>query len=531
IYTWSNNVDTLVVSWVEVPRFGGATPYTFQVILNADGEIILQYLELGSPANSATIGIQNGDGTAGLTVSYQEEYAHGGLAIQIRPPQPPLPPPVITFAVRVNEDVAPGSTIINTAQVDDGHGQTTVLSATTLANVSDLTSSSKQAPEIVVPGGTITYTLNLVNTGHVSASVTLTDPIPSATQYQAGSATGGAVFDSDAGAITWAGEVPPNQSHVLTFAVTLDPDVPVGTVISNTARVDDGSGEPFDVVATTTAIRPDFSRSSKVVDRKEARSGDVLNYTIRVENSSPIPIAGMSVVDQLPAGLTFVPGSLSENATYDPTENAVRWTGMLPARGEGYAWDDSDAASGPEFAWDDRAETMGVRVREEWDLADDSSAGPLPIGFVFPFFDQSFTEFSVSTNGFAAFETFTGSYFSNTELPEPDPDRAPGNLLAVFWDDLDMRSGGEVYYWSDNVNTLVISWVGVPHLSQGGPYTFQAILHSDGEILYQYKEMDPNRSDEATVGIQEAGGTDGITVAYNQPYVHNGLAVRIAPPT
>lgn len=539
IYTWSNNVNTLVVSWVDVPRFGGSSPYTFQAILRGDGEIAFQYQALGSPTNSATIGIQNSDGSDGLTVSHQAEYVHGGLAITIRPPQPPAPPPVITFAVRVNEDVASGSVITNTAQVDDGRGQIVLLTATTQANVSDFTASSKRAPEMALPGGTFTYTLSLLNTGHVSAAVTVTDPIPSGTQYQAGSATGGATFDGSANAVVWTGEMLPGDSHRLTFAVMVAPDVPVGTVIRNTAAVDtctepcrsNGSKASLDLVALTTVIQPDFSRSTKLVDRKEARSGDVLNYTIRVENSSPIPIAGMSVVDPLPEGLTFVPGSLSANATYDPTENAVRWSGALPARGEGYVWDDSDSAGGPEYAWDDRAETLGVPLRDQWSLGDDSSAGPFPIGFVFPFFDQSFTEFSVSTNGFATFEPFTGSFFSNTELPEPDPTRAPANMMAVFWDDLDMRSGGEIYYWTDNTNTLVISWVGVPHLAQGGPYTFQAVLHSDGTILYQYKEMDPNRSDEATVGIQAAGGTDGITVAYNQLYVHDGLAVRIAPPT
>ncbi|MFQ5594331.1 MAG: S8 family serine peptidase [Anaerolineae bacterium] len=538
IYTWSNNVDTLVVSWVDVPRFGGSSPYTFQIILQADGEIIFQYQALGSPVDSATIGIQNSDGSVGLTIAYQEEYAHGGLAIQIRPPQPPVPPPVITFAVRVNDDLAPGSVITNTAQVDDGHGQITTLTATTQANVSDLTASSKQAPEIALPGGTFTYTLSLVNAGQVSAAVTVTDPIPSGTQYQAGSVTGGASFDSSSNAIVWSGSMLPGDSHGVAFAVAVAPDMPFGTEIRNTATVDactepcqsDG-GALLDLVATTTVIQPDFSRSVKLVDRKEARSGDVLNYTIRIENNSPVAISEINVTDQLPEYLTFVPGSLSENATYDPTEDTVRWSGTLPARGEGYVWDDSDTDSGPEYAWDDRAETLGEPLRDQWSLGDDNSAGPFPIGFDFPFFEDSFSQFYVSTNGFAAFSPIAAAFFSNTELPSPDPDRTPGNMMAIFWDDLDMRAGGEIYYWTDHVNTLVISWVDVPHLAQGGPYTFQAILHSDGTILYQYKDMDPNRSDEATIGIQNADGSEGITVAHNELYIHDGLAVRIAPPT
>jgi uncharacterized repeat protein (TIGR01451 family) len=528
IYTWSNNADTLVVSWVDAPRFGGAEPYTFQVILHADGEILFQYQRLGSPVDSATIGIQNGDGTVGLTVAYNEAYAHEGLAILVKPPLPPVAPPVITFAVTVNEDVAAGSTITNTAQVNDGHGQITTLTAAARANVSDLTNSIKLAPEIVLPGETLTYTLRLINAGHVPATVTVSDPIPDGTQYQADSATGGATYNSGTNAIEWAGEVLADQSHDLTFAVTVDRGIEIGTTITNTAQVDDGISEPFELVATTAVMRPDLSRSTKFVDRQQARSGDVLNYTIRVENNSPLALSNVSVVDHLPAGVSFVPGSLSENATYDPTENAVRWTGSLPARGEGYAWDDSDTGGGPAFTWDNRAETMGVRVRDQWTLEDDTNAGPFPIGFSFPFFDASFTDFYVSTNGFLSFSTITDRYFTNKRLPDTT---APANLVAVFWDDLDMRTDGEIYYWTNNIDTLVVSWVGIPHLARGGPYTFQAIFKSDGTIVFQYKEMDPGRLEEATVGIQNADGADGLTIAHDEPYVHDGLAVRIAPPT
>ncbi len=528
IYTWSNNIDTLVVSWVDVLRFGGAESYTFQAILHANGEIVFQYQALGSQVDSATVGIQNGDGTVGLNIAYNEAYVHEGLAVLIKPPQPPVPPPVITFAVTLNEGVPAGSIITNTATLDDGHGQITTLTATTQANVTDLSGSTKQAPQIILPGGILTYTLEVVNAGYVTATVALTDPIPANTQYVPGSTTGGAVYDSEANAIEWTGEVPADQSHTLTFAVAVDPNAEIGTVITNVATLDDGITEPFDLTATTTVIKPDLSRSTKTVDRLEARSGDVLNYTIRVENNSPVPISGVSVIDQLPEGLSYVPGSVSANATYDPAGNAIRWSGDLPARGEGYAWDDSDMPGGPSFAWDDRAETMGVRIRDEYALGDDSNVGPFPVGFAFPFFGESFTQFYVSTNGFASFDLITDRFFSNRRLPDST---APGNLLAVFWDDLDLRGEGDIYYWTNNVDTLVISWVEVPHLARGGPYTFQAILKSDGTIIYQYKDMDPSRLEEATIGIQNAGGTDGITVAHDEAYVHDNLAVRIAPPT
>ncbi|MBS1252601.1 MAG: Bacillopeptidase F [Anaerolineales bacterium] len=531
VYAWTNNTDTLVVSWVDVPHFGGSEGYTFQAILHADGDIVFQYRELGAETTSATVGIQNSDGSAGVQIAHNEEYVHEELAILLQPPQPAAPPPVVTFAVRVNEDVASGSVITNTAQVDDGHGQVFALTTTSRTNITELRSSRKLAPKVVLPGGALTYTLTISNTGRLPANVTLSDPVPAGVQYQPDSVTGGATYDEVSDTIQWTGEVPPFQGHTLTFAVTANPDVEIGTTITNTATLDDGVTAPFDLVATTQVVSADLSRSTKLVDHRQARSGDVLTYTIWVANNSSVEAPDVSLIDRLPEGLTLLPDSLSTNATFDPAENAIRWNGALPARGEGYAWDDSESPAGPAFDWDDRAETLGVPVSDLQALGDDTIAGPFSIGFSFPFFEQNVNEFYVSSNGFLTFNPATERYFSNRRLPEPDVGQAPGNLVAVFWDDLDPRSAGEIYYWTDGAGTLVVSWTDIPHLARGGPYTFQAILQSDGTLRFQYKDVDEGRIDEATVGIQNADGTEGITIAHDEPYVEDEMAVRVAPPT
>lgn len=56
--------------------------------------------------------------------------------------------------------------------------------------------------------------------------------------------------------------------------------------------------------------------------------------------------------------------------------------------------------------------------------------------------------------------------------------------------------------------------------------TFQIVLQRDGLILFYYKDLS-GVVDAATVGIQNAAKTKGLTVAYNQPYLKNNLAVRI----
>src|SRR5439155_5430311 len=76
-------------------------------------------------------------------------------------------------------------------------------------------------------------------------------------------------------------------------------------------------------------------------------------------------------------------------------------------------------------------------------------------------------------------------------------------------------------------NTLVVSWVGVLSASDGaGPYTFQVVLYPSGKMKFQYQTLGPGTT-SATAGIQNDSRTDGLTVNFNQPYAHNGLAVEI----
>lgn len=60
-----------VVEWWNITTLGGNGPMTFEVILNETGEIWIQYETIGTASSgSATVGIENFDGTDGLEYSY-----------------------------------------------------------------------------------------------------------------------------------------------------------------------------------------------------------------------------------------------------------------------------------------------------------------------------------------------------------------------------------------------------------------------------------------------------------------------------
>jgi len=191
----------------------------------------------------------------------------------------------------------------------------------------------------------------------------------------------------------------------------------------------------------------------------------------------------------------------------------------------GYNWVDSDDPEGPVFDWVDIT-TVGTQADS---LGDDDTTVALPIGFDFPFYENSYNTLNISSNGLI---TFGGGSKERTNTAIPY-NQIPNNMLAVWWDDLDPRTVGDVYYYHDVANErFIVSFVEFRNYGSGGgtgALTFQAILHTNGKLLLQYDHMDPGEDYAglagATIGIENAAGDDGLTVVYDAEYMHDDLAV------
>mgnify|MGYP005843604505 CR=1 FL=1 len=513
----------LVISFEGVPRLGSGGPYTFQSVLEPNGTIRLQYLTMaGTRLNEATIGLQDSTRTQGFTIVHNAAYVQNNLAVRIDPPQTVSPGMhIITFRAQVEPEAEGAGEVTNSARVASPIGSTLNLSATTRVRYADFSDSRKEASATVAaPGSVITYSIAATNTGNLTATLTITDPIPPGTSYVEGSATGGAIYDAGENLLRWQGVVPPDGQGAFAFQLRLSDTLTETTEIANVAILTDGSK----VLTRTARLRisvPNLQGSFKTGSQPAARGGDILTYTITLRNESFVT-ATARLTDSLPAGLAVLTDTLSAGATYDVAQHQVQWQGTVPPQTPGYTYRDSDQPGGPAFAWID----IRGRGTPITGLGDDTNVGPFPIGFPFTFYGRTFTTFRVSSNGWVSFDSTNTDYINRT-LPDP---LAPGNLLAIWWDDLSFLSGGQALYWTDGVGTLVISYLDVPLLGDaGGPYTFQAILRADGSITYQYLDMNPPL-DGATIGIQNATGTEGLTVAFNRSYVHDNLAIRFAPP-
>jgi hypothetical protein len=192
----------------------------------------------------------------------------------------------------------------------------------------------------------------------------------------------------------------------------------------------------------------------------------------------------------------------------------------------GYTYADSDEPDGPAFDWVD-VTAVGTQVNM---TGDDANTGPLPIGFDFPFYGNTFNSFRICTNGWVSF-TSTRTTYTNTALPNTGS-TVPENLLAVFWDDLTFETSKRAYYHYDGTK-LVIQYQDVRRIGESSttnPNRFEIVLYPNGTIVYQYLSMRAATKTSATIGIQDATRTDGLQVVYNAAYVKDNLAIRFQPP-
>jgi hypothetical protein len=188
----------------------------------------------------------------------------------------------------------------------------------------------------------------------------------------------------------------------------------------------------------------------------------------------------------------------------------------------GYVW--SEVA----YTWTD---ITGQGALSFNDL-DDDYAGPVPIGFSFPFYEKNYTQLYVSTDGLVTFENGVVE-ISNQFLPR---DIKPNNLIAPLWMDLHTCPSTPC---TDKVFTkllssparFVIQWNEVVRYGSANPLTFQVVLYQSGDIELRYKTITGELGDY-TVGIEDRDGADGLTAIYNgQPSgLSSGKAIRFVRP-
>ncbi len=228
--------------------------------------------------------------------------------------------------------------------------------------------------------------------------------------------------------------------------------------------------------------------------------------------------------DSLDVPFTVVnTGDLS--LSWSAEEGFVNQGGYGSAVGAGWRFIDSDQPGGPVYDWVD---ITGIGQELNFS-SDDQNLGPYAIGFDFPFYGQIRNNLRVAANGWISFtSSATGeTSWRNKYLPDAT---APENMIAAWWDDLSpQRVGSSVHLYTNNTDSLIVTFTSVPSYADNGLYTFQFILLASGKIIFQYNDMGEFRLNSSSIGLQNSDRTKGSTVVYNQLYIHDNMAIAYCP--
>jgi uncharacterized repeat protein (TIGR01451 family) len=396
------------------------------------------------------------------------------------------------------------------------------------------------------PGTRITYTIEILSELGELTGVSVLDPIPAGVTFAGfGVNSIGAVYNGGANRVEWHGTIPA-QSAPLTF--TFGVDVPeagwaAGDLITNVATFDSGAGRVFGRTVVSVVGYANPGPSVKSADKDAAAQGDVLTYTIRVENASAAADT-FYVRDPIPAQVTYLPGSVTctlGSAGYDAANGVITWTGVLPIEGayvnssSDYVWGDSNGEGdvpGVRYEWIDISGT-GTPLN-----LGSSSGIAIPIGFDFEFYGSIYPDVGVSSEGYLTFEPNWDPYPDLADGGEDCPivwNYDPNDTVAPFWDSQSPAvAGGNVYYQlfgSAPARYLVVQWQDNYIWGTDATATYQAILYErENTIRFQYETL--TTSNSYVVGIENRDATDGIT--YNTcghaGVVYDGLAILFLPP-
>ena len=289
-----------------------------------------------------TLVARNAGPSAATDVVITDRLPSGVTFVSAAPPQTAGPNPLIwrlaglavnetrtfTIAARVEADVAAGTLLRNSADIGaatpdpNEANNSDQASAQTVAHAS-VTITKTAAPDPAVAGEPLTYTITLHNGGPSDASrVDVKELLPQGLTLQQLIASQGVCV----GLICQLGDLPVSRTVVITAVTVVDPNLPPGTQLCNTAAAFSNTPQPGGTTGPITGTMcVTTTTSADVTIAKRAQSptptpppisgegpgvravaGELLTYTLVVANLGPSTAMSVTVTDTLPAEVTFV---------------------------------------------------------------------------------------------------------------------------------------------------------------------------------------------------------------------------------
>jgi Secretion system C-terminal sorting domain len=211
----------------------------------------------------------------------------------------------------------------------------------------------------------------------------------------------------------------------------------------------------------------------------------------------------------------------------------------------GYTWLDSNDPGGPAYVWNSIA--GNPNATQVTGLTDDNAVAFINFGWDFHYYWTDHNQFKLGSNGWVGFNNI-GNIASCFPII-PTQGGSGDNFLAPYMSDLIYTSSfpnqpnpAQVWWWSNNTDSLIIEWSQVPWWQNGTPdwvgsNTFQLILSGqDSSITFMYNTTDAaNWTDnggcnaDMEIGIENITGNIGLEVL-NEAVPPSAYAVKFYYP-
>ncbi len=525
--------DKFIVQYQECGNYPSSTTgtITFQVVLFPNGNIQYYYKEITLENNaSATIGSENLDGTVGLQVAFNTDFVENNLAVLIFPGRTPFDVTVdkISGIVQPNSEQLINVTV-DASNLMDGNYINELL----ITNNDPIRSEE-------------TYTTKLDVIGHPEISVSPDSLLFSSIFQSLNEVKNITIENTGTKSLIVSNISSNNQSFTIDFAnpvfvapmesITVEityTAINIGEVTGSiTIESDDEFGnQSYQIYVSGTGLVPPeivLTTNPSPLDIV-MNSGDIDTVNVSVQN---IGGSTLNYVMIKPAYTKL--GNVTVNAhtpapdltTKEQADTRVGDAVQLGSGGPdsfGYTWVDNDEGAEVSYDWIEISE-IGTNLNLG---ADNGTYVSLPFGF--PFYNQTYNQVQIASNGFFTFSDALGSIggWSNQDIPSSTD---PNNLIAPLWDDLEPQNGDGVYLYS-TPEYIIVQYNDIPAYTGTGNATFQAIIYANGNIKFQYKDvMNYAGLNKSTVGLENEDGTDALQIVFNNTYVKDGLAVLIKSP-
>lgn len=104
-----------------------------------------------------------------------------------------------------------------------------------------------------------------------------------------------------------------------------------------------------EITVTVTVVSLQAPRVLKEVDKSEAKRGEIITYTIKYDNDTPLLVEDLVIVDEIPIGTVYVTDSAEiDNQPHLPAQVTVWYF-------DGSSWQDSN--------WDNQEENKPLKIR------------------------------------------------------------------------------------------------------------------------------------------------------------------------